>query len=289
MDLTIRSQEILGSHIEIKVEQKNASVLDACFSELERIEKTYSRFRSDSLLSRINAQLNVWHKIDDEFRALLSNALQMQKETDGHFDITVKSDLDRLGYDESYSFKEKKKALRDYLPTFGPSIQLDNDKKQVLLRKQIEIGGFGKGYALDRVSEILDKHNISYYYINAGGDIKVRGAWDILLEHPDDTSKVIGKITLKDEAIACSAPNRRAWGKYHHLINAKTRQPERSVKCIFVLAKTGLLADGYATALFTAGFSKGIELSKHIPAKIMIVSCENKVYRTPDWHIDFFS
>ncbi len=67
--------------------------------------------------------------------------------------------------------------------------------------------------------------------------------------------------------LQASAPNRRKWGKFHHLLNAKA---------IFVIAKTGIEADGYATA----GFKEGIELSKKLPVEMLLISSENKMYQS---------
>ena len=67
-------------------------------------------------------------------------------------------------------------------------------------------------------------------------------------------------------------------GKYHHLLNAKTRMPQDEVKCIFVIAKTGIEADAYATSIFAAGFVEGIKLSKNLPVKMLMVSKENQMY-----------
>ena len=317
MKLISKAQEVLGSHINIIIPQTKISnyVLSECFAELQRIQSTYSRFLDSSELSHINKQLGKWHNVSDEFIWLLTTAKSLQSLTNGHFDITVKSTLDRLGYDKNYSFVEKSEntlsmwqKLNSYFGSkFFAPIVIDKKNKRILLRKEIEIGGFGKGFAIDQIRTILARHNVSHYFINAGGDVYAKCGvgqkkWDVLLENPDDVSRAFGRIKLDGAALACSAPNRRKWKaknaskngangaaekEYHHLINVKTNLPQNSVKAIFVLAKTGIEADGYATALFTAGYKEAIRLSRSLPVKMLIISAKNEMFASAGFKIEF--
>ena len=122
-----KSWEILGSLIEVKVPDTFSFVFDSCFSELDRIDKKYSRFRDDSLLSKINQNLGKYVEVDDEFIFLLDRSLEFWYKTEGNFDISLKSALDNIGYDKDYSFKEKE--LVDRPQDLGKSISINNPKK----------------------------------------------------------------------------------------------------------------------------------------------------------------
>jgi len=278
MMIISQHREQLGSVIEIKLPEEHKSLFEECFAEIHRIEEAYSRFLDTSELSRVNRNLGQWQAVSEEFLHLVLRGLEFHEKTEGSFDITLKADLDRLGYDKEYSFtpRKHKVSLKQRLFSFLAPICID--KGRILLRREIEFGGLGKGYALDRVAALLDKANVQKYYVNAGGDIIVRGSWEVLLEHPDDTERVIGKIMLKDRAIAGSAPNRRKWRGHHHLLNARTRLPEHSTLCVFVIAKTGIEADAYATSIFAAGFEKGMKLTAKLPVDALIVSADRKMF-----------
>ncbi len=290
-------KQVLGTKVEIKLPIRHSPFFPLCFSELERIEKAYSRFLPGSELTRLNGRLGIWQDASQELLALVEMAGEFKTKTDGNFDITLKSRLDDLGYDSQYSFERKKPGM-DILGAFRrflPAIKTDQANGKILLNRQIEFGGLGKGYALDCVARLLEKNCVEHYYINAGGDIYARkgksGAekpWEILLEHPDDPERAIGKISLDGKSIAGSAPNRRKWGDSHHLLNARTGMPARGVKCIFIIAKTGIEADAYATALFTAGFEQGIGLSKKLPVEILVVSSQDKMYQSPGFGAELF-
>jgi len=290
-------KEALGTLIEIKLPEEEANLFSLCFEELRRIEKTYSRFLDNSLLSKINNALDTWHSVPDEFISLLEKAEFFREKTDGNFDITLKAVLDQLGYDKNYSFTPKKLPKKTILSTLKESITkpilIDKKNKKIKLRKEIDFGGMGKGYALDRVSSLLEKNDIAHYYINAGGDIyakksKKEEPWHILLEHPDDLERAIGSLELDGQALAASSSNRRKWKGLHHLINAKSKKPAHSVKAIFVLAKFGIEADAYATALFTAGFEQAIALAKELPIEMLIISRESKMFRTKKFPVQLF-
>jgi thiamine biosynthesis lipoprotein len=306
LKLSARSEQLLGTTVEIQVPAAHERVLPNCFAELGRIERAYSRFRDESELSRMNAHLGQWHRASDEMLFLLSKAEEFRKKTRGNFDITLKSSLDALGYDKNYSFKQEPGRkngaglLHNLKSIFSERIRIDAQKKQVLLNSEIDFGGFGKGFALDRVRELLELGGITHYCINAGGDIFARrgkggagdwDAWKIILEHPDDAERAIGTIALDNRALAGSSSNRRKWGEageYHHLLNAKTGKPAAGVKAIFVTAASGIEADAYATAIFTAGFDDGIKLSAHLPVEILLISSSNKMFQSPQFGAELF-
>lgn len=287
---------MLGSKIEITLPACHSFLFPACFDELARIEQAYSRFITTSELSALNSNLGKWQDASEEMVFLLRQGELFREQTEGNFDLTIKSALDKLGYDKDYSFRLKNGRGNATQNAPGGNILIDEKNLKVLMHRQIDFGGFGKGYAADRAAQLLDLHGAQHYCINAGGDIfarRGRGAepWEILLEHPDDPSRAIGKIAIDGEAVAGSAPNRRKWGgkgQHHHLINPKTRKPAMESKAIFALAKTGVEADAYATAIFCAGFEQGILLSQKLPVQVLSVSPKGKMHQSAGFKAEIF-
>ncbi len=296
MDLSARTEPLLGTEVEIKLPAGQEPLFSTCFQRMRDIESRFSRFKEDSELAQLNAHPGVWNPVSDEMREMLEKAVALYHHTQGQFDISVKEDLDRLGYDREYSFKEKPTGRPLAAQPVESWLEINRKNGQVKLGRQVDFGGFGKGYALDQVAVLLESHGVDHYYINAGGDIYAKKGpraepWKILLEHPDDASRAIGWVELDGQAIAGSSSNRRQWGKeknLHHLLNAKTRRPATGMKAIFVTAPTGYEADAYATACFTAGFLEGIELSKRLPIGLLSISSENKMYVSPKFHATLF-
>lgn len=298
MDIVEKSAQALGTTIEVKLPSASAHLFSFCFSEFSRIEAVFSRFLDSSELSRLNADLGIWQDASEEMISLLISAENFRKCTDGNFDITLKSALDFLGYDKDYTFREKSGGAKmpsanSVVSSLFGAISIDQKNRRVLLRKEIDFGGFGKGYALDCVAKMLEARGARHYYLNAGGDIYAKRGegfppWEILLEHPDDPEIAIGKIELDGKSIAASAPNRRKWGGSHHLLDAKTGKSAQGMKAVFVSAKTGIEADAYATALFSAGFESAIALSKKLPFQALMVSPSNKMFVSQDFGATLF-
>jgi thiamine biosynthesis lipoprotein len=288
MKIISKTKYGLGTKIEIKLPSQYHKYFHECFSEIERIEKTYSRFDEKSTLSIANKNLGKWQKVSKEFIELLKFAKKIHEETEGNFDITIKSALDSIGYDKDYSFKPKFEKIIEEINTpkltFDEAIKINEKEQKIMLKKEIDFGGLGKGHAIDKIANLLDKKEINHYYINAGGDIYAKAknktqTWKILLEHPDNPKIAIGEIGINDSAIAGTATNKRKWlNEFHHLINPKTKMPIQGCKAIFVSAKTGIEADAYAKGIFCAGFEEGIRISKKLPAEILFISESNKMY-----------
>ena len=269
-----KSEKHLGTVFLIKLPETNEDLFDSCFSLLFSFEKKYTRFSNTSFLTELNSSLNVWRDIDDETYQLFSFAKNVAKSTNNAFDVGVKSQLDNLGYDSSLSFVEKKQPFMYIQDSFI----LHSSKKKVYLKKEVDFGGLGKGFVIDKLVSFLEEKNVSSFFISGGGDIYAKGSFDVFLENPLDPSYAIGKVVLDNCAIASSSSNRRSFGRYHHLLDAKTGLPANEILAIYVLGKTALEADAYATAFFTAGLRNAIELSEHLMIPILLITSDKKVY-----------
>lgn len=293
MELVCQSQEVLGTLIEIKLSRGASHLFPLLFNRLKEIEARFSRFLPNSELTKLNSNIGEWQPASEEYIYLLKKSQKFNQLTNGNFDVTLKSTLDQLGYDKDYSFTEKTSLVALRAEEKKPFLINEKDSK-VLLYKEVDFGGIGKGYALDVLSRMLCEHGIEHFYINAGGDIIAKrgpsaAAWVVILEHPDDSSMAIGTIEIDNCSIAASSGNKRKWGKdLHHLINAKTKRPATEVKAIFVVSPTGMEADVYATSIFCAGFEAGIALSRELPVEILIISSENKMYQSQGFNCQLF-
>lgn len=297
MKFISKKEEALGSVIEIFLPQKNKNLFENCFKELNLIQKKFSRFDENSDLNKLNKNLNKWQKVDKEFLFLIKKSLEISRNTNNYFDITLKQTLENLGYDPNYSFKAKNISKLSQIKSklkflvLNP-IKINEKTSEIYLRKEIEFGGIGKGYAIDKIYEILEKSNVRNFLINAGGDIRCKTdgkkEWISLLQHPDNLNNVIGEMNINNMSLAGSAPSYRKWENHHHLINPKTLLPQNSVKSIFVLANTAIESDTYATGLFASGFENAIKLSKKLKINIFVISSENKIYKSENFKVKLY-
>ena len=286
-----RSEELLGTVFSVEAPDGCEDMLERCFSEVRRIERSYSRFRDDSELSALNRSLGSWRAVSAELLWLLERALEYRERTFGAFDVTVKSVLDRLGYDKEYSFIEKppRRGALTRLRELLPGVAIDRWRGRVKLRREVDLGGMGKGFALDVVAAVLEEAGVQEYFIDAGGDVLARGpSFEVLLEHPDDASRAIGKVRLDGASLAASSSNRRRWGAHHHLIDPRTRLPSSSIKAVFVRAEKGMDADAFATAIHASGFLEGVELAQQAGVAALVVSADDRMYVGDDFPVELF-
>ena len=226
----------------------DGSVTARIKNELDAYEKVYSRFRDDSIVAEMARKPGVY-VFPSDFSQLFALYMVYYQLTNGAMTPLVGCALEQLGYDRHYSLKRKKvldiPAIEDVLLW---------DKASTITTKQtvvFDIGAAGKGQAVDRVAAIL-KGVADDFTIDASGDIYHSGPSSevIGLEHPGDPTKVIGTVAIKNQSLCASASNRRAWDDVHHIVNARTLEPVRSVVATWVIANSAMVADGLATALF---------------------------------------
>jgi thiamine biosynthesis lipoprotein len=213
-------------------------------------DRVWSRFRPDSLVSRISRSPGR-HRLPAEAGPLLSWYRELYEGTAGRVSPLVGRTLESLGYDAAYRLTPADRIAA--VPAWDDAISWDGEHLDTASPVLLDIGAAGKGYLVDLVGALLAEAGVDTYVVDASGDLIARGATSerIALEHPADPAKAIGVVPLADGALAASATNRRAWGAgLHHVIDAVTGRPTAGVVATWVLAPDAMHADGLATALF---------------------------------------
>ncbi|MBH0116317.1 FAD:protein FMN transferase [Salinibacterium sp. NG253] len=230
-------------------------VFAAIQRRIEQFDRTYSRFRDDSLVSRI-ARTPGSYPFPPDAPPLFELYRRLYDATAGAMSPLVGRALEELGYDRTYSLQPT--ATRTRVPDWHEAISWNGSELTTLTPAVLDVGAAGKGYLVDLVAEVLAEYGVSSATVDASGDLLHRGDGElrVALEHPLDTSKAIGVVTVSNEAICASAPNRRAWAGLHHILDARTGLPTDRIIATWAIAPTALEADGLATALFFADPAK---------------------------------
>lgn len=245
--------EAIGTPWEIEtLEPLDRTTTDAVTARVEQYDRAWSRFRDDSLVTRI-AHSPGAHRLPPEAGPLLDLYRRLYLATDGAVSPLVGRALESLGYDRAYSLRPT--ASRAPVPRWEDAIAWDGEVLATARPVILDVGAAGKGQLVDLVLDVLTDHDVHDALVDASGDLRRRGPGSISigLEHPADPTRVVGVVELADGAICASAANRRRWGDdLHHVLDATTGLPTRSVVATWALAPTALEADGLATALFFA-------------------------------------
>ena len=222
----------------------------AVSGRIDRFDRDWSRFRSDSLVAEM-ARAPGRYRLPDDAGPLLDWYRELYEATGGRVSPLVGDALSALGYDATYSLIPS--PQRERVPAWEDAIAWDGRYLEVISPVLLDVGAAGKGYLIDLVGGVLDEHGIRTRIIDASGDLAATGdvAIRVALEHPADPTKAIGVVELESGALAASATNRRAWGDgLHHMLDAVTGEPTRDVVATWALADDALTADGAASALF---------------------------------------
>jgi thiamine biosynthesis lipoprotein len=229
-----------------------ADLVEQIAARVEAFDRTYSRFRDDSLVAAI-ATTPGSYAFPDDAEELFELYRRLYEATDAAVSPLVGRTLESMGYGRGYSLRALEN--RAPVPRWEDSISWSDGRLTAVRPLVLDVGAAGKGYLVDIVGGLLHAAGVHAFVIDASGDILHAGSAPIrvALEHPLDSTKAIGVVEIANGSLCASASNRRAWGDgLHHIIDATTGMPADRVIASWAVAKTGLEADGLATALFLA-------------------------------------
>lgn len=241
-------------------------VARAMIEEVERIEAKFSRYRPDTIVSRINqAAGRQAIALDEETAALLAYADSCYASSQGRFDIT--SGVLR----RAWNFREAVVPSRATLTPLLALIGWDKvrwSKTDVLLPlpgMEIDFGGIGKEYAADRAAGVATANGIRHGLVNLGGDVRVIGphpdgrGWSIGIRHPRRNDATIASIEITTGALATSGDYERYFEcdgvRYCHILDPRSGMSVRHWQSVSVIAPVCIAAGSYATIAMLMGKS----------------------------------
>lgn len=284
----------MGSPCELKFYAKDKAsangVADKVISDVKRIEQRYSRYQEESVLSSINrvADKGESIEVDEETMALLNYANTCYQQSAGLFDIT--SGILRKAWDFKSQAIPEHSEIKQLLKSIG--------WKKVKLRKQkisfavpgmqLDFGGIGKEYAVDRAAAICWQNGVKHGLVNLGGDIKIIGPhvdgkpWVVGISHPRKPDELLTSLTLYSGGVASSGDYQRCieinGKRYSHVLNPRTGWPVRGLSSVTVIADQCVIA-GSACTIAMLMESRGKQWLKRLGVKYIWMDQQGKVGR----------
>ena len=246
---------------------------DTALQWVNTFESTYSRYKEDSLISKINRAAGIdWVEIDLEAEALFDLCNQFHFITEGLFDPTSLPVMKLWDYKAETPRIPDKEEIETAKALVGWEM-VEKTPGKIRLTKAgmgLDLGGIGKEYAVDRVSLIAKDFGITDILINFGGDIAAIGKppnythWHVGIEDPGKPGTCWGSLALSDLCVASSGDYRRFFemdGKrYGHLVDHRKGYPiANKVLHTTVVARTCTEAGILATASCLLGEADGME------------------------------
>ncbi|MCX8064474.1 MAG: FAD:protein FMN transferase [Candidatus Hydrogenedentes bacterium] len=281
--------ETMGTTYHIKIvlpTDKNLpeNIGNEVHSCLEKIDSLMSTYQEDSELMQFNR-----HKegtpfpVSEETKKVFEIAMKVAEETDGAFDITVYPLVELWGFGKrEVSAPPSEDVIKQVLANVGYKKLkiLPEGLKKEDTEMQCDLSAVAKGYAVDKVCELLDLKGMGSYMVEVGGEVKVKGEklpgqpWIVGIEYPEPMSrKVFKRVQLKDYAMATSGNYRNyfIWNgkRYSHEIDPITGYPvPHTLASVSVVHRSCAFADAYATAFMVMGLEKAYKFAEehNIPA-----------------------
>ena len=247
---------------------------NAAFAEIDGLEQQLTVYRDSSEVSRLNRlAASTVVPVEESLFRLLALAAQITQETEGAFDITAGALIKAWGFYRGPRRVPSDEERAEALCRVGMRhLVLDAEARTVrYLRPDVEInlGSIGKGYALDRVAQLLrDSFGLTTALLHGGhssvyamgnGPTDGRG-WAVGIRHPWEPDHRLAIVRLRDRALGTSAAtfqhleyNGRKLG--HHL-DPRTGWPAEEMALASVVAPTAAEADALATAFYILGVEK---------------------------------
>ena len=296
--LVERSRVSMGTEVRASAwtadEAAAVAAFERVFDEFDRLDALMSVWKEGSDILRINAAAGrTAVAVSPEVREVLRAAQEVSEWTGGKFDVTFaalsglwKFDQDIDGRVPSRSEIAPRLPLIDYR-----ALQLDDCAGTAGLTRAgmaVNLGGIGKGYAIDRAATILRDAGLSDFMIQSGGDLFVAGRrgerpWRVGLQDPRGVPNTLfAAIELTDAAFSTSGDYERYFirdgHRYHHILDPGTGEPAPGSRSVTIMAKRAIASDGLSTGVFILGGDEGMALIEKLPdVEGVIVTGDNRV------------
>ncbi len=275
---------------------KLEAAAESAFDEARRLDTMLSNYKSDSEWSIVNAEAsNHPVVVSQELFDLLSACMDYSRKSEGAFDITVGPLMKVWGFYKGSGHLPKPGEVEQALKQFGyGNIVLNAADKTVFFKKpglNIDPGGVGKGYAVDRMVAVLKKQGIQSALVSGGGSsIYCIGAppdepgWRIEIKDPRDEFKRATEVVLKDESLSTSGSYEKffvAEGKtWSHIMDPRTGYPARGTLSVSIVSPLTLDSEVWAKPYFILGRQWTAD---HKPRNFRVFYCEDKVDQPCAW------
>lgn len=265
----------MGTTFEVYIQHENPTYAGQAahdvFNEIDRIEQALSHYIENSDVAKIRTlKSGESTRVTIDTMESLLHCTFLYEITGGLFDVTI-GPLLKCWLNEDKTLKNPSAIeIADAQKRVGLNLlQLvpKDMRVQVLVdRIDLDLGGYGKGYAVDRVSEQLVEWDINNALIHGGfssiyalGHPKESIGWPVSLTHPT-TKNLLGMVYLKNQAMSASGNQ-----KGQHIINPKTAKPAEKNLAVWSIGRDAATVDGLTTAFMMMSKTNIQQLCKEYP------------------------
>lgn len=274
-----RTKVMMGTFVTLSLPSQNKQHIKPLFEIIKAVDNSLSSFKTNSPIYKLNQ--NKYAKLDTySYEALRLSALYYKK-TGGYFNVAIGSITKGL-YDFGGNETVPKNVQLQKSNISFNSLQFDAKKAEISDNIKIDLGGMGKGFAVDKTVKYLVKHNIKKAKVAASGDIRCIETCKIEVKNPFAKEALVTFRTKQASLGVSTSGNYEHFVKNknnNHLINPKTKHPQHnftSITLISVLPSSDL--DAYTTAVSVMPKEKAFGFLKSLDVAFVILDSEKKLY-----------
>ena len=246
---------------------------------MQRVNQSMSNYLPDSELSQFNRlPAGQTQTISADFDAVVRESLNISKLSEGAFDITLARAIDLWGFGPKgiIDRQPSDQMISEIKPTVGYQnlILGTNTLSKKIDGVELSVSAIAKGYAVDRVAQVLEKNGVTNFLVNIGGELRASGRsaddtlWRVGIEKPHVLGGIQRIATLDNQAIATSGDYRNYLvidgQQFSHTIDPITLKPAyHKLALVSVIADNASTADAFATALLAMGEARAWEFVQH--------------------------
>jgi FAD:protein FMN transferase len=285
--------EAMGSTFSVVLYGSNKDELgraaEAAFDEAHRVDRLLSNYRPDSEWSEVNRTAGLRPvKLSAELFQLLSDCMKYSRQSDGAFDITVGPLIKVWGFYKGEGALPRPADVTDALTRVGyRHVRLDPTARTIHFDRpgvDLDPGGIGKGYAVDRMVGILKRHRVRIALVSASGSsIYGMGApptepagWAITIRAPNHPDTSAATVFLKDMSLSTSGSSEKFfWAEgrtYAHIIDPRTGYPAQGTASVSVMAPHTIDSEAWAKPYFINGRAW---TAAHTPPNVRVFICDD--------------
>jgi thiamine biosynthesis lipoprotein len=292
VSLVKRGFPVMGTLAEIQVAHRDErfaeDAIDAAIAELQRVERTMTRFKSDSDIGRANLGASRdGIRVTGETATVIAAALRASSVSDGRFDPAVGevSELwDVLNRHEPPPVDQVQRLAKR---GFWRKVDLSTSSKASWVRFEdrdlhLDLGAIAKGYGIDRATQVLRARGVKHAIVTVGGDLFALGnspegdAWTVGIRSPHDLRALASTLTVSDRAVATSGDYERFFRyrgvRYHHLMDPETAAPRRTpFHSATVIADHCIDADAASTSVFGLPHDAALRIARRLDSSADVI------------------
>ena len=263
--------------------------LEKVETEINGLESSVLSWRKEgSDVYRINEGAGSPVSVSPDTAKIIAQCTSISDDCNGVFDITVGNITKLWDFGGENQRLPSDDEIKTALGSVGyKNVSVSGNAVRINKGQSLDLGAVGKGFACDKIKDLLKKSRTKSAVVSVGGSLLIYGNrnFTVGIVNPDNDKQSMGTLKLKNTCVSTSGNYEKYFeqdGKrYHHILNATTGYPATSeFKSVTVVCESGLLSDALSTVCYIAGYRKSVEILKKYDAEAVFIFNNNAVKAT---------